>query len=182
MNTYSKTPAFLYILLLIANGSFAAENNRTQREAKMAESAVFWALIASESATARQDCLASALACSDDRADLGMALLGAKDSKQDYENLASLMRYKIDAGFSESYTCYILSKGTKILSSLRKADSEAMVNTCSLELKAASISSPKILNGIDPNKICESSEHIQQKTKNFIEAIGLKKTCSAEDF
>ncbi|XNM78983.1 Imm57 family immunity protein [Escherichia coli] len=33
------------------------------------------------------------------------------DNKEFLTSLSNIMRYKIDAGLSESYTCYLLSKG-----------------------------------------------------------------------
>ena len=77
----------------------------------MADKAILWALISASTKEGRKACSLSYFACKAAEAELGLAYMAANDNKEFLTSLSNIMRYKIDAGLSESYTCYLLSKG-----------------------------------------------------------------------
>ncbi|HBA7153110.1 TPA: hypothetical protein RPQ18_004740, partial [Escherichia coli] len=77
----------------------------------MADKAILWALISASTKEGRKACSLSYFACKAAEAELGLAYMTANDNKEFLTSLSNIMRYKIDAGLSESYTCYLLSKG-----------------------------------------------------------------------
>ncbi len=83
---------FIIFACLLSFTSFSAyaekEKTRDQREIEMAESAVFWALVSKDIAA-------------DNQAELGLIILGIKNSPSALKHLVKLMRYRIDAGLSE---------------------------------------------------------------------------------
>lgn len=82
-----------------------------QRELDLADKAILWALISASTKEGRKACSLSYFACKAAEAELGLAYMAANDNKEFLTSLSNIMRYKIDAGLSESYTCYLLSKG-----------------------------------------------------------------------
>ncbi|QTA13982.1 hypothetical protein FYK20_03735 [Escherichia albertii] len=76
----------------------------------MADKAILWALISASTKEGRKACSLSYFACKAAEAELGLAYMAANDNKEFLISLSNIMRYKIDAGLSESYTCYLLSK------------------------------------------------------------------------
>lgn len=81
------------------------------RELDLADKAILWALISASTKEGRKACSLSYFACKAAEAELGLAYMAANDNKEFLTSLSNIMRYKIDAGLSESYTCYLLSKG-----------------------------------------------------------------------
>jgi hypothetical protein len=77
----------------------------------LADKAILWALISASTKEGRKACSLSYFACKAAEAELGLAYMAANDNKEFLTSLSNIMRYKIDAGLSESYTCYLLSKG-----------------------------------------------------------------------
>lgn len=84
----------------------------------MADKAILWALISASTKEERKACSLSYFACKAAEAELGLAYMAANDNKEFLTSLSNIMRYKIDAGLSESYTCYLLSKGRPYLKNL----------------------------------------------------------------
>lgn len=77
----------------------------------MADKAILWALILASTKEGRKACLLSYFACKAAETELGLAYMAANDNKEFFTFLFNIMRYKIDAGLFEFYTCYLLSKG-----------------------------------------------------------------------
>ncbi|WP_249436941.1 Imm57 family immunity protein, partial [Escherichia coli] len=72
-------------------------------------------------------------------------------------SLSNIMRYKIDAGLSESYTCYLLSKGKIIRPYLK--------NLNPLQLAADCI---ETINSVN---ICSDDKNIKLRVNSTIMAI-----------
>jgi len=157
-------------------------DSRIERERRAAEHGIFWALVASVSPKGREACAASSFACSDDRAELGLALLDARSVRSGLRGFAAILRYRIDAGLSEDYTCYVLAKGRKMISPLASLNPKELVAQCKGEVSRAAGSNREAFGGVTAEMICSSEAIIAEESKSFIAAIRKGKTCSPEDF
>ncbi|EFN8797634.1 hypothetical protein D7D82_25300 [Escherichia coli] len=96
----------------------------------MADKAILWALISASTKEGRKACSLSYFACKAAEAELGLAYMAANDNKEFLTSLSNIMRYKIDAGPSESYTCYLLSKGKIIRPYLKNLNPLQLAADC----------------------------------------------------
>ena len=96
----------------------------------MADKAILWALISASTKEGRKACSLSYFACKAAEAELGLAYMAANDNKEFLTSLSNIMRYKIDAGLSESYTCYLLSKGKIIRPYLKNLNPLQLAADC----------------------------------------------------
>ena len=88
---------------------------REQRELKMADDSIAASLAVSRSPKGRYLCAENRVAClGGDKAELGLALIGARSTKASLAALADVARYRTDASLSEDYGCYVLQKGKLI--------------------------------------------------------------------
>ncbi|WP_338523646.1 Imm57 family immunity protein [Pseudomonas batumici] len=171
-------------LLLTFFSAFAmAENeSREMREIKMADDAVFWALVASVSEEGRIACSQNALACSGDRAELGLALLGGRKSPESLKAFASMLKYKLDAGLSEDFMCYALGKGHNMSRELTRIKPDELRSDCEQKLKKAEAASPSLLRGVDVNSICSTDVSIREISGALADGVKHSKRCSPGDF
>lgn len=100
------------------------------RELDLADKAILWALISASTKEGRKACSLSYFACKAAEAELGLAYMAANDNKEFLTSLSNIMRYKIDAGLSESYTCYLLSKGKIIRPYLKNLNPLQLAADC----------------------------------------------------
>ena len=128
----------------------------------MADKAILWALISASTKEGRKACSLSYFACKAAEAELGLAYMAANDNKEFLTSLSNIMRYKIDAGLSESYTCYLLSKGKIIRPYLK--------NLNPLQLAADCIETKKIID-INSVNICSDDKNIKLRVNSTIMAI-----------
>ncbi|QUL83281.1 hypothetical protein IMO16_00460 [Escherichia coli] len=96
----------------------------------MADKAILLALISASTKEGRKACSLSYFACKAAEAELGLAYMAANDNKEFLTSLCNIMRYKIDAGLSESYTCYLLSKGKIIRPYLKNLNPLQLAADC----------------------------------------------------
>jgi len=167
------------ILLTLASTYSYASKSRDDREIEMADQAIFWSLAASASPLGQLECSRTQVACSDDRAELALALLAAKSSPRSISVLANLLRYRIDAGLAEDFTCFVLARrpSTKYLSRL---SASKLRQSCEIEVKQAVEKNPQLLNGVAVNSICTSEDAINTKRIELLVALSKGKTCEPD--
>lgn len=91
--------------------------------------------------------------------------------------LAGFLRYELDAGPAEDYTCRVLEKGARIKPFLNRLDTRKLRADCEAELTALVTKNPKLFSGIDAQGICAPETKIEQKKKDLLKAIGAKRKC-----
>lgn len=164
---------FIISACLLSFISFSAyaekEKTRDQREIEMAENAVFWSLVSKD-------------ASADNQAELGLIILGIKNSPRALKHLVKLMRYRIDAGLSENYTCYTLDKSKEILAYLKNVTPDELVKQCQLEFEIHKQHNPRLFEKIQPSDICSNQTQIKDRTQFLIEGILSEQHCVTEDF
>ena len=120
----------LTIVLFFSISANAVTVNQFQRELDLADKAILWALISASTQEGRKACSLSYFSCKAAEAELGLAYMAANDNKAFLTSLSRIMMYKIDAGLSESYTCYLLSKGKIIRPYLKNLNPHQLVADC----------------------------------------------------
>lgn len=172
--------AFVVFSLMVTNCH--ASESRDEREIKLAESAIFWGLVSAKGEEGRKACAESPLACSDDRAELGLALLAAKVSPASLVAFVEVLRYRIDGALSEDFTCYALKKGRKIRTSIQEVNAEFLAVRCRDELSDAVKENPMLLSGVDPEAVCSSPVDIESRVRELSAAIRSGRKCVEGDF
>nr|WP_323621922.1 Imm57 family immunity protein [Escherichia coli] len=136
-----------------------------QRELDLADKAILWALISASTKEGRKACSLSYFACKAAEAELGLAYMAANDNKEFLTSLSNIMRYKIDAGLSESYTCYLLSKGKIIRPYLKNLNPLQLAADCIETVNKIKDKNKKI---IDINSVNIGSDDKNIKLKFII--------------
>jgi Immunity protein 57 len=179
--TYRKKATAL-LLALVSALAMADDEPREAREIKMADDAVFWAQVASVSEEGRVACSQNALACSDDRGELGLALLGGKNAPASLKAFASMLRYRLDAGLSEDFTCYALDKGRSVFRELIGIKPSELRADCEQKFKKAEAASPTLLRGVDVDSICSTEARIRELSSTLADGVKHGKRCAPGDF
>ena len=125
----------------------------------MADKAILWALISASTKEGRKACSLSYFACKAAEAELGLAYMAANDNKEFLTSLSNIMRYKIDAGLSESYTCYLLSKGKIIRPYLKNLNPLQLAADCIETVNKIKDKNKKIID-INSVNICSDDKNI----------------------
>lgn len=137
-------------------------------EIEMAESAILWSLVSANTYEGKKLCFESIFACHQMDADLGLAYINQGDGVEYLTSLSEIVRYNIDAGVSESYTCNILDKWKLIEPYFKKISPEKMREKCMGEVKYIMKSNAPHLNDLNMDYICSSEQQIQEKLDNIM--------------
>ena len=170
------------ILLSAYSVDASSASARNNREIAMAEDAIFWSLVASSGERNRNECARNFFACSDDRADLGLALLGSKISTPANDALVSLIRYRLDGGLASNFSCFVLSKRSLGRVALVRIRPSALRERCVTERARALSSHPELMSDVDPNAICAEIEEIEAHRQQLLVHLNKRQTCASGDF
>ncbi|MGO9803218.1 MAG: Imm57 family immunity protein [Steroidobacteraceae bacterium] len=114
--------------------------------------------------------------------ELGLAFIGERSSQRSLEALAGLRRYVLDGAVGESYSCYVLSKGDKVLTLLKKLNPQKEHQACEAEVtrRAAELG----LNAKDVNLggVCASPGDVTSWVKDMSAAVGAHRQCDPQDW
>lgn len=160
----------LTIVLFFSISANAVTVNQFQRELDLADKAILWALISASTQEGRKACSLSYFSCKAAEAELELAYMAANDNKAFLTSLSRIMMYKIDAGLSESYTCYLLSKGKIIRPYLKNLNPHQFVADCIETVNKIKDKNKKIID-IDSVNICNDNKNINWRVNSTIVAI-----------
>lgn len=157
--------------------------SREDRELKMADQAILASIAVSSSPKGRQLCLQNDLACvGPDKAELGLDLIGDRQTKASRSALVNLLAYQLDGSVSEDYSCYVFKAGIPIKQELLKAKPEGLASRCRAELDKLILSKKRSFEGLDENVVCADPNSIKAKIKELMDGITKGIKCSAEEF
>lgn len=179
-----RTLLALTCLSLLAWGSGdPGAPTREQRELKMADDSVMASLAVSASPKGRYLCAENRTAClGGDKAELGLALIGARSTGPSLAALADIARYRADGSLSEDYECYVLQKGKMIDGYLLKVKPSQLAERCNSELEKLVAVDQQWFEGLKPSAVCADEESIKAKIQGLRDAIRAGRKCSAGDF
>jgi len=173
----------LYAVILAWGAEQSATPGREQRELKMADDSIRSSLAVSRSPKGRYLCSEKRIAClGADKAELGLALVGARSTKSSLATLADLARYRLDASLSEDYQCYVLQKGRLIEPYLLRAKSSALEERCKSEMEKTISADKQSLEGLTPSAVCADEQSIKTRITQLVGAIHEGRKCASEDF
>ena len=116
-------------------------------------------------------------------AELGLIIVGEGNSQQSLQFLAQLMRWKIDAGLSETYSCYLLDKGKAILPFLESIRPAALRQKCSEDVSKMKAMQPSsVFFTLEPDQICASVENIAWRKSSTIDGVHNGALCEEDDW
>lgn len=157
--------------------------SREEREIALANDGILTSLLVARHPSGQYFCVTSKYACiGPDKAELSLALIGARDTNASMRLLSEILQYKIDGALSEDFTCYVLSKKKKMIQFLRQVDARALVEACRERVRVSIKANAGLFDGIDINSICASDSEITSKKKELIDELRMRKMCSPEDF
>ena len=168
------------VLMLLPYFADAAMAEQKQRELEVAENAILWGQISASTKEGREACSRSLFACKDSDSELGLAYIAAGNDKSSLTLLSNIVKYKIDSGLSESYTCYLLNKGVLINSFLKKLNPEQLEDDCIKKvLFIKKTNSPKF-SDLNTEYICNKKADIQWRINSTVNAINQLEKCTDE--
>lgn len=114
--------------------------------------------------------------------ELGLAFIGEKTSKKANVKLAKLRRYVLDGVLGESYDCYILSKGDRVLSAIKRMDFAGERKTCEVDtaqrIKELGIAE----KDINLDAICADPVNVQSWIKGISVPVKSGRKCNMQDW
>jgi hypothetical protein len=169
-------------LLLHSFIAYGEDASRDVREIRLAEESIFWALVGSVSEEGRRACSQSPLVCGDTAGELGLALLAEKSSADSRQVFASLLKYRLDGGLSEDYTCYALQMKGQVLPRLKELDAVALEADCEARFERAKVIRPRLMQGVEIGHVCSRNSVIRQRAGELAEGIERGAVCALSDF
>lgn len=154
----------------------AISGSREDLDLEMADQAILSSLVYERSAETRTRCARDRYSCAHvDPAELGLSLIAARTSQKSITHLGSLLRYRLDGGLSESYTCNVLTKGGVMTQILAKLDEKALQRQCQGE----SAEFYRRYKGMfaAPTDVCASVENIAERRNELLLALKGGKKC-----
>jgi Immunity protein 57 len=171
------------VLLLEASHAVFSAETREQRELAMAEKSIMGELAVSASPKGRALCTNDPLACvGANKAELGLALIGARGTSTSVAVLVRLMRFHMDGALSEDYDCYLLKYGGLSRTYLKRLKPAELEKECQSDLTELMANDRQSFAGIDSRGVCSSQEQIRQRINEAVSAIDAGRHCKDEDF
>ncbi|RXR07304.1 Imm57 family immunity protein [Pseudoxanthomonas composti] len=112
-------------------------NNRLARDMEGAEQSILASLVSHRSSGNEYLCAQNLYACTGvDKAELGLSLIGGSRSMAAPRKLLELARFKMDAGLSSDFKCYVSFRGNAVINQVASVDANKLAAQCREELSA----------------------------------------------
>lgn len=174
-----RSTFFIFLLLLFFSTATLAELRL--RELKMAENAILWERISASSKEGREACGRSFFACKDSEAELGLAYIAASNDSASLVYLSRIMQYRIDAGLSELYTCYLLDKGERIKPFLKSINLKQLEDDCVKDVLYIKKTNAPRFSDLNIKYICSDKINMKWRVDNAIKGINKSVKCIDKD-
>ncbi|WCE05420.1 Imm57 family immunity protein [Pseudoxanthomonas sp. JBR18] len=154
--------------IYLSAGAVAAESGRPERDLNTAEEALITSLLAHRSSQAKYICVQNNYACLGvDPVESSMALFSASQDQSAKEKLFSAIRFKLDAGAAEDFSCYIsLMNQNDLKRLISNSNSHSLMKRCQEDVRRAKkrIGYPLSAEASD---VCQSEEKIKVAIENL---------------
>ena len=114
--------------------------------------------------------------------ELGLAFIGERSSRRADAELAKLRRYVLDGALGESYTCYVLSKGKRMLPLLDALDFSEQRKICEAEVGQRIRELGIVPNKLNVDTICSTQSSAQNWIQDISVAAKAGRKCSEQDW
>jgi Immunity protein 57 len=183
MNRSSKAAICFLIPILLFSQTVASTENREQREMKMAEKSILSSIAVFKSPKGQNLCVREPLACAGaDKAELALALIGARNSSLSVQTLIRLLRFRMDGVLSEDFECYVLKHAVLARTQLKALRPEDLVKHCHSEIQQLLTNDATSFQGLETASVCDDERSIQQRSKELIRAIDAGRKCDRDQF
>jgi Immunity protein 57 len=143
---------------------------REQREIKLAESSILGSLLAVQPGD-----------LGGTQAELGLALVGARQTRTSLSALVGLLRYRFDGSLSEDYRCYVFNSGRLIRPYLLAVRPVLLEHRCRQEV--AEVVSGGVPAPARPvETVCSDVDTIRTNIRELMRGIDKHVRCGPEDF
>lgn len=182
-----KVRIVLFLLLIFFfHGIAVAENmmmSREHREINMAEVSILTSLMVHRNPSSRYLCTENSYAClGADKAELGLALIAARNTNASLISLSQLTRFKMDGGLSEDFTCAILERGKKIEKIIHRIVPSELESRCKREVSQVKERNSGKFEGLTTDAICTPAAEINEHLRELTAGIMKRQRCSPEDY
>lgn len=169
---------FLFLVVMPLSHAGDVDNlSREARELLMGEQAILSSLLRAKANVPRSPIMD----LGPDKAELGLALIGARNSSASQVSLARLMRYQMDGALSEDYTCYVLGKGKSFIRILQNINSKNLDVVCRAEVRNLTVSLATFTD-FNADLICKNGRQIQKDILEYAKELKKGTRCDPEDF
>lgn len=173
----------LLLILLTSRIAVSQSASREQRELRMADQAILGSIAVARSPEARHLCSSHKLACvGPDRAELGLALIGARQTRASRSALIDVLPYRLDGSGAEDYRCYVLNAGGAIKGDLLAANPDSLSARCVSELHRITRNRQASFEGLDESMVCSDPRTVKQKISDLVDGITRGIKCGPQDF
>jgi len=114
--------------------------------------------------------------------ELGLAFIGEQSSQRSIEALAGLRRYVLDGALGESYSCYVLSKGDKVLNLLKKLNPQKEHEACEIEVTRRAAEFGLTAKDVNVGGVCASPGDVSSWVKDMSAAVAAHRHCDPQDW
>ena len=162
-----RVPAILIVLTSLC--AFASFAQAQTRESRLLEHARY-CLVNDILLSSIDGAGASPRAAACRAGELGLAFIGERQSVAAEKELARLRRYALDAALGESYSCYVLSKGNKMVAQISKLDFAKERKSCEAEIELRKKELSLGATQVDIDSVCAKPADIKNWLKRTAEA------------
>ncbi len=114
--------------------------------------------------------------------ELGLAFIGEQSSQLSIEALAKLRRYTLDGALGESYTCYVLSKGDKVLALIKRQDLQSERKVCESEVAHRIGELGLAQKDVPIGAVCAAPADVSGWIRDMSAAVQAHRKCNSEDW
>lgn len=169
--------------VLISFQGAASAGSREQREVEMAGKSILSSIAVSASPQGRGLCSKVPLACvGANKAELGLALIGARKTPVSVQALVRLLRFRMDGSLAEDYECYVLKDSPLSETYLKQTKPADLERRCRSEVDEFVANDRQSLDGLDPETVCSSQDQIRRRMERLLVAVRAGRHCSESDF
>jgi immunity protein 57 of polymorphic toxin system len=176
MRTFSII--FLGLVCLQASSARSSDLDMEGRQLRMADQTVLMRIMVAVNPRSQYLCTENKFACfGGDPGELAVALIAARDTPRSRSALVRLVRFKLDAGYGEDFSCHILTKGKSVRSLLSKANPDNLRMECEADFKKLIESHGDMFEGLTADQVCAKSDSIRTQIADLVTAIDQKQPC-----
>ena len=112
------------------------------------------------------------------QAELGLSLIASRSSPPSLKALAELIRFRLDGGLAEEFSCAAARKGKVIRTPVISINAIEIKGRCVSDYATATSGYPTIFPAADSIVVCRSTKEIDSARRDILRLLASKKTCT----
>lgn len=177
MKTLHHIAIALSFLSVMGNASCGEFEEKMARDIMGAERSILVSLATHRSTGGKYLCTQNLYACAGtDKAELGLSLIGGSRSSRAPRALVGLARFKMDAGLSSDFKCYIGYRGSAVTQWMNSTDTSALSDQCHKELVDLKRRARAVYD-VDASEICRTPQELATFLRELKEVTRVEPGC-----